>query len=156
MHDDRRRIQQIMSHRLHSKSATQLVIKYTTKFTPSHDWPRQVRRQPGQLAERNEWSTRLITQCGIMIFIGIGGGTVWLQNWNFGESLTFTVFSMTCKFKGPCVMTLKIFLNGNAGHSLWVNAHSPVPLCVPPRTAAKDLKPKRVYFIAKYAQMPNF
>jgi len=38
-----------------------------------------------------------------MIFIGIGGGTVWLQNWKYGESLTLTVFSLTHKFNGPCV-----------------------------------------------------
>ena len=59
----------------------------------------------------------LITQCGIMIFIGIGGGgTVWLQNWKYGESLTLTVFSLTHKFKGPCVSdSLKNFLNENWG-----------------------------------------
>ena len=56
----------------------------------------------------------LITQYGIMIFIGIGGGTVWLQNWKYGESLTLTVLSLH-KFKGPCVRDcLKNFLNGNA------------------------------------------
>ena len=50
-----------------------------------------------------------------MIFIGIGGGTVWLQNCKYGESLTLTVFSLTHKFKEPCVSdSLKNFLNGNA------------------------------------------
>ena len=36
---------------------------------------------------------RLITQCSIMIFIGIGGGTVWLQNWKYGGQVTQVIDS---------------------------------------------------------------
>ena len=45
-----------------------------------------------------------------MIFIGIGGGTVWLQNWKYGESLTLTIFSLTHKFKGPWIHKLDVLV----------------------------------------------
>jgi len=41
-----------------------------------------------------------------MIFIGIGGGTVWLQNWKYGESLTLTVFSLTPNLRDRASVTV--------------------------------------------------
>jgi len=51
--------------------------------------------------------------------------------------------------------SLKIFLTGNAGHSLYYEC-APAHLCVPPRAAAKDLKPKRVVFYCQRRSNAKF